>query len=95
MCSKSQMGFCQVSVQQRQIGEHLDGNRAFTTADFRTELPKIMVPTLNIQGDADLSAPIGLTGKKTAWVSAAHFRIVSSRCTKVRRTVSFSRIWIS
>jgi hypothetical protein len=76
MCSKSQIGFCQMSVQQRQIGEHLDRNRAFTTADFRTELPKIMVPTLNIQRRRRLIGADRPDGKKD---SAAHFRIVSSR----------------
>jgi non-heme chloroperoxidase len=44
----------------------LECNRAFTTADFRAELPKIATRTLIIQGDADMSAPIALTGKKTA-----------------------------
>jgi pimeloyl-ACP methyl ester carboxylesterase len=44
----------------------LECNRAFTTADFRAELPRIATRTLIIQGDADRSAPISLTGKKTA-----------------------------
>jgi non-heme chloroperoxidase len=44
----------------------LECNRAFTTADFRAELPNIATRTLIIQGDADRSAPIDLTGKKTA-----------------------------
>ena len=41
-------------------------HRAFTAADFRAELPRITTPTLIIQGDADVSAPIALTGRKTA-----------------------------
>jgi non-heme chloroperoxidase len=32
----------------------------------RIELPKITVPTLMIQGDNDLSAPLEWTGRKTA-----------------------------
>ena len=44
----------------------LECNRAFTSADFRAELPKIATRTLIIQGDADMSAPIALTGKRTA-----------------------------
>ena len=40
-------------------------NRAFTVADFRSELPKIALPTLVIQGTADVSAPIDITGRKT------------------------------
>src|SRR5262249_33312174 len=35
-------------------------------ADMRAELQKIQVPTLIIHGDQDASAPIGLTGRKTA-----------------------------
>ena len=41
-------------------------NRAFNVDDFRPDLPKIAMPTLIIQGDADASAPLPLTGKKTA-----------------------------
>ena len=34
--------------------------------DTRTDLQKIQLPTLIIHGDQDASAPIGLTGRKTA-----------------------------
>jgi pimeloyl-ACP methyl ester carboxylesterase len=34
--------------------------------DMRAELQKIQVPTLIVQGDLDASAPIDLTGRKTA-----------------------------
>jgi pimeloyl-ACP methyl ester carboxylesterase len=34
--------------------------------DVRAELQKIQVPALIIHGDQDASAPIGLTGRKTA-----------------------------
>ena len=44
----------------------LDTNRAVTTADFRDELPKITVPTLVIHGDRDVSAPLDITGRRTA-----------------------------
>lgn len=44
----------------------LDCNRADTETDFRAELPKITVPTLIIHGDADVSTPLELTGRKTA-----------------------------
>ncbi|HZS08145.1 MAG TPA: alpha/beta hydrolase [Blastocatellia bacterium] len=44
----------------------IDCNRADTETDFRAELPKITVPTLVIHGDADVSAPLELTGRKTA-----------------------------
>jgi hypothetical protein len=35
-------------------------------SDMRTDLQKIQLPTLIIHGDRDASAPIGLTGRKTA-----------------------------
>jgi non-heme chloroperoxidase len=41
-------------------------NRQITSTDFRGELPRISVPTLIIQGDKDVSAPIDLTGRPTA-----------------------------
>jgi len=44
----------------------LDTATIFTTADFRAELPSIRVPTLILHGDLDASAPIKLTGEKTA-----------------------------
>jgi non-heme chloroperoxidase len=41
-------------------------NRALSTEDFRSELPKIRLSTLILQGDADVSAPLPITGRKTA-----------------------------
>jgi non-heme chloroperoxidase len=44
----------------------LDCNRAITRTDFREELRKFEVPTLIVQGDADVSAKIDFTGRRTA-----------------------------
>lgn len=44
----------------------VDTNRAITTADFRDELPKITVPTLVVHGDRDVTAPLDITGRRTA-----------------------------
>jgi pimeloyl-ACP methyl ester carboxylesterase len=41
-------------------------NEALTSADLRAEIASIKVPTLVIQGDHDLSAPIEITGRPTA-----------------------------
>jgi pimeloyl-ACP methyl ester carboxylesterase len=41
-------------------------NAAITGADLRPEVAAITVPTLVIQGDHDLSAPIEVTGRPTA-----------------------------
>jgi non-heme chloroperoxidase len=44
----------------------LDCNRALTATDFRPELAKVSVPTLIVHGDRDVSAPLPITGRKTA-----------------------------
>lgn len=44
----------------------IDCNRAMTSTDFRAELARIHLPTLVIHGDKDASAPLELTGRKTA-----------------------------
>jgi pimeloyl-ACP methyl ester carboxylesterase len=41
-------------------------HRAFTSADFRAELPRLSVPTRIIHGTSDASAPIAITGRPTA-----------------------------
>jgi non-heme chloroperoxidase len=41
-------------------------NKALTTTDFRPDLAKVSVPALVIHGDKDASAPLALTGKRTA-----------------------------
>jgi non-heme chloroperoxidase len=44
----------------------LDLHRVFTETDFRAELRAVALPTLVIHGDRDASAPIDITGRKTA-----------------------------
>jgi pimeloyl-ACP methyl ester carboxylesterase len=44
----------------------IETQAAFSVADFRAELPNLTVPTLVLQGDADASAPLALTGVRTA-----------------------------
>jgi pimeloyl-ACP methyl ester carboxylesterase len=41
-------------------------NRTLTSTDFRPDLVKIEVPTLIVHGDRDVSAPLAITGRKTA-----------------------------
>lgn len=51
-------------------------NRALTAADFRAELRGITVPTLVIQGDADQTCPLSMTGQRTAaLVPSAELRV--------------------
>jgi non-heme chloroperoxidase len=44
----------------------IDFQRSASQTDFRAELSRLRVPTLVIQGDADASAPLPLTGARTA-----------------------------
>jgi pimeloyl-ACP methyl ester carboxylesterase len=44
----------------------LDMVRTFSETDHRPDLPAVTVPTLIVHGDADLSAPLELTGRRTA-----------------------------
>jgi pimeloyl-ACP methyl ester carboxylesterase len=44
----------------------IECNRAVAETDFRAELRRIDVPVLVVHGDADQSAPIELTGRRTA-----------------------------
>jgi len=53
-------------VRQASLKALIDCNRADAETDFRSELPKITVPTLIIHGDQDVSAPLELTGRRTA-----------------------------
>jgi non-heme chloroperoxidase len=46
----------------------VDTMRMGAETDFRAELPVFDVPTLLMHGDADASAPIEITGRKTAAV---------------------------
>jgi pimeloyl-ACP methyl ester carboxylesterase len=41
-------------------------NKSMVDTDFRAELANVTTPTLLIHGDADVSAPLALTGAKTA-----------------------------
>ena len=52
--------------EQASLKALLDCNRVGQQTDYRSELPKISVPTIIIQGDKDLSAPLEWTGRKTA-----------------------------
>ena len=44
----------------------IDFQLAASETDFRAELSRLGVPTLVVQGDGDASAPLGLTGARTA-----------------------------
>jgi pimeloyl-ACP methyl ester carboxylesterase len=44
----------------------IEFQRSAVETDFRAELPRLFLPALVIQGDADASAPLPLTGARTA-----------------------------
>ena len=50
----------------------LETHKLNSDVDMRAELPKIQVPALIIHGDRDASAPIDLTGRKTAELINGH-----------------------
>lgn len=54
------------SIYETPLPVLLATNEAITTADLRTEIARIDCPVLVIQGDADLSAPLQVTGEPTA-----------------------------
>jgi pimeloyl-ACP methyl ester carboxylesterase len=51
-----------------------------THADMRGELQKIGVPTLIVHGDQDASAPIDLTGRKSAALIGGATLVVYPGC---------------
>jgi pimeloyl-ACP methyl ester carboxylesterase len=61
--------------------------RTVSAADMRAELARLDLPTLILQGDKDASAPLSLTGVKTAELIKG-----SKLVTKAPRTDLCSRI---
>jgi non-heme chloroperoxidase len=51
---------------QTSLRAMLECNRALAETDFRAEMSRIDVPVLVIHGDADQSAPLALTGRRSA-----------------------------
>jgi pimeloyl-ACP methyl ester carboxylesterase len=64
--SPEMMGWLMDQMRRCSMKAVIDCNRTMTTTDFRAELPRIRLPTLVIHGDRDASAPLELTGRKTA-----------------------------
>ncbi|WP_437877122.1 alpha/beta fold hydrolase [Sorangium sp. So ce513] len=79
----------------------IDCHRAMAEADFRDELRRIRVPTLVLHGDRDASAPLALTGQKTAalvpdsrlvvYEGAPHGLFVTHRERLSRDLLAFAR----
>jgi pimeloyl-ACP methyl ester carboxylesterase len=55
---------------QSSLHAWIECNIANVETDFRRELREVRVPALVIHGDADVSAPIELTGRRTAQLIA-------------------------
>jgi pimeloyl-ACP methyl ester carboxylesterase len=58
------------SIYETPLPVLLATNEAITSADLRAEIASIDVPVLVVQGDADMSAPIEITGRPTAALPA-------------------------
>lgn len=61
-----QTAWTQASIHATPLPVLLATNEAITSADLRKEIASIEIPTLVIQGDADLSAPLEVTGAPSA-----------------------------
>jgi non-heme chloroperoxidase len=64
--SPSMIEWLKSSARHCSLRAVVDCNKAMVENDFRAELAAIRLPTLVIQGDKDASAPLELTGKRTA-----------------------------
>ncbi len=64
--SQALMDWAVRMMSQTSLKAVLDCNRVVMETDYRAELPGIKLPTLIIHGDKDVSAPLELTGQKTA-----------------------------
>ncbi len=53
-------------MMQASLRAAIEMNRIQTVTDFRSELPRIRIPTLLIHGDRDASAPLEVTGGPAA-----------------------------
>jgi pimeloyl-ACP methyl ester carboxylesterase len=54
----------------------LDCNQTVNTTDTRQELPELALPVLVLQGDADVSTPLELTGRRTvALIPGAELKV--------------------
>jgi len=74
--SQAMLDWAMALMMQPSLKCLLDCNQAIIETDFRAELRKISVPTLIIQGDKDVSAPLELTGRRTAeLIPRAHLTV--------------------
>ncbi len=64
--SPSMIEWLKSSTRHCSLQAIVECNKAMVENDFRPELTRIRLPTLVIQGDKDVSAPLELTGKRTA-----------------------------
>ena len=64
--SQATIAWIEAMMTRTSLKALVECNRAVTEVDLRKELPEIGVPVLIVQGDADMSAPLALTGRRTA-----------------------------
>jgi len=64
--SQAMMDWVLQMMSETSLKALVDINRTVCVTDLREVLPKITLPTLILQGDADVSAPLPLTGQRTA-----------------------------
>lgn len=64
--SQGMIDWCLNMIVQTPVKVAMDCNRMMVETDFRADCRAVNVPTLVIQGGKDASAPLALTGRRTA-----------------------------
>ena len=64
--SPAMMNWLAAELLRTPVSIGIAANRIFVAADLRPDLAKIDRPVLILQGDKDMSAPLDLTGRRTA-----------------------------
>lgn len=74
-CSEPMKAWVKGLMLSNSLNAMLACSAAFSGADLRAEMKALKLPTVVIQGDADQSAPIALTGRKTAALLGCELKV--------------------
>jgi pimeloyl-ACP methyl ester carboxylesterase len=74
-CSEPMKAWVKGLMLQNSLNAMIACQAAWTGVDLRAEMKHLTRPSLVIQGDADKSAPIGLTGRRTAELLGCEIKV--------------------